>query len=172
MKNGFTLIELLVVILIVGILAAIALPQYQAAILKARWMGILTTSRALLTAQQSYYLANGSYADDLTALDVQLPDGGTYLNDGGLANSTIRYPNGDYYRNTGSSFIDRWGSGFLWAKAGLSTSVHLLISYPSAKIECRANGSSKTDTQVCLSMGGVIKGDCDEGGDCKAYVIN
>ncbi len=76
MKNSnkaFTLIELLVVVLIIGILAAVAVPQYQVAVTKARIATILPILKAMADAQESYYLSNGSYTTNGTLLDIQMP---------------------------------------------------------------------------------------------------
>ena len=71
--KGFTLIELLVVVLIIGILAAVAVPQYQKAVLKSRAATAFAMLKTLREAQDVYHLANGTYTTDLSKLDIDLP---------------------------------------------------------------------------------------------------
>ncbi|MGN0016073.1 MAG: type IV pilin protein [Candidatus Avelusimicrobium sp.] len=68
-QKGFTLIELLVVVLIIGILASVALPQYEKAVLKARFSTMQEMVESMKKAEEVYYMANGNYIADTNSLD-------------------------------------------------------------------------------------------------------
>ncbi len=79
-SKGFTLLELLVVVLIIGILTAIALPQYQMAVTKAKVASILPLMRRWKDALQEYKLQHGDYCIKRRAEDDSCedrPDGAT-----------------------------------------------------------------------------------------------
>ena len=75
MKQAFTLIELLVVVLIIGILAAVALPQYEVAVLKTKYANISLLAESYFKAAQATRLATGEWPGSFDILDVSLPGG-------------------------------------------------------------------------------------------------
>ena len=72
--KAFTLIELLVVVLIIGILAAVALPQYQNAVEKARATQAITLVKSLAQAYEVHHLNTGTWATQFDELDIDFTD--------------------------------------------------------------------------------------------------
>ena len=102
-SKAFTLIELLVVVLIIGTLAAVAVPQYQKAVEKARMTEAITLVRAIANANQVFYMANGRYATqgEIELLDIEVP--GTVNNQWGTGR--IQTKNFIYSPNSGGGSL-------------------------------------------------------------------
>ncbi len=71
--HGFTLIELLVVVLIIGILAAVAVPQYQKAVMKTLYAEMKVSILSVVKAQEIYFLQHGHYSRSFQDLELSFP---------------------------------------------------------------------------------------------------
>ena len=152
---GFTLIELLVVVLIIGILAAVALPQYQKAVRKARLVQGFTFVKAVGTAQEAYYLANGEYSSDLAtlAIDITFPSNYNYE----LSTNRISV----YEKNAGNA-TPRLSAAYGYNQRA---------DYPqlAGKLYCAAEKTDIQGTKICASMGTAVE---IENNAWSVYVLN
>lgn len=158
-KKGFTLIELLVVVLIIGILASVALPQYQKAVAKTRVATVMSNVKTIAQAAELYYMANGIYApDDITLLDVSDIQGCTQAGGGNLSCGKYHY---DY--NAGSTWTSTNRQDRVDGCYGEATScptiryIQYLDYSPTYAGErhCVAEDGTDFSRSVCKSFGGV-----------------
>ena len=148
-RKGFTLIEVLVVVLIIAVLAAIAFPKYQLAVLRSRYTQAMVMAQSLAQAANAYYLAHGSYTLKLSDLDISIPGDCTSGMDGGV----LYCPQFTCAVNDGSGKVD---NGYVYCRINSQgTSIYYHIAN-LRKHTSRLCFTSPTEVgkKVCESFGG------------------
>ena len=166
MFRGFTLIELLVAVLIIGVLAAVAVPQYQKAVYKSRATEALAMLKAIAQAQEVYYLANGQYTSDISGLDVEIPSSLIRI-------SGENWPENSYKYQCYGSYC-----GACTANASMPCfdfNVTHKTTNTAGKFYCHlTSGNSKNDIakSICQSMGTLDTSSTESWFAGKYFIIN
>lgn len=152
-RKGFTLIELLVVVLIIGALAAIALPQYTAAVEKARASEAVLLVKSVRDAQQRYVLANGAYAPQLGLLDIDLPGDPTGVS---FSTKDFRY---ELHSTTNPAQIHMEGSR-------IGKGYYILSYFVPGKTHCVAQSSNVAANALCKRFNSQFSACLEAGWNC------
>ena len=167
--GGFTLIELLVVVLIIGILAAMAMPQYFKAVERSRMTEAVAIMDSVAKAQRRKFMQRNRYAWQFESLDV-VPKGakGTaYFTKGdpetgaGGNGFRIGMENDDFIY--GVVFADRVVDGD-WRSNSLQYQYGLGRYYQSDNVTC--NGRNQAGRELCADFCGIdtpVMNCCDNG---------
>ena len=164
---AFTLIELLVVVLIIGILAAVALPQYQKVVLKTRLMQYIQYVSAIQKSNMLYYMENGKYANDVRDLDIDITQTAVEFKQAswtGLEFIAAYFKNGNN-TNCGPGVN---GTGVCLVYFSSSARFYL-VAYQQNKIKC--GGYSALADSVCRSLAGGKPGHAWDGHDYDIYEV-
>ncbi len=152
-KKGFTLIELLVVVLILGILAAMAMPQYFKAVERSRMSEAESLLSSIASAQQRKYLQINKYAGEFTGLDVAPAGatGNTFHTKGANGNGFVITLNGTAY-DAGGAIAKREANGSPTG-TGLNYQYTLTRLYKQDITTCK--GGNANGAALCADFCGV-----------------
>ena len=153
-KKGFTLIELLVVVLIIGILAAMAMPQYFKAVERSRMTEADTLLGSIAQAQRRKFLQTNRFVENYRALDVSPKDsnGSTYYTKGDPA--TGANGNGFAVVLEGTTFQDGIATATRHADSGaLQYQYSLSRYYQGDNVTC--HGGNAAGQELCADFCGI-----------------
>ncbi len=143
LRSGFTLIELLVVMLIIGILAAVALPQYQVAVMRARFAKLYNITRTYQRAAREYIAANGTWPGTFADLIIDAP-GGMKVK---LPSNATCVENTEFYCCMLEFRENYQNSGIVCGLADYSLAY--MYSYSLRSTSCIAKQTSTVANKVC-----------------------
>jgi len=146
--RGFTLIELLVVVLIIGILAAVALPQYRKAVARARGAEAIAMIRSVIPAIEEYMMANNAFPPSWDVLSIS----GTEYS---ANNTKLTAGNYSYFLTAGridASQAKIEAPDFIW----LSPYAESFTNLPKRKIYCYYYPEDTARESMCKLFGSTV----------------